>query len=507
MKQWIHFTGIAGRAIANVAIMYQSQGYFVTGSDNNALPPATDFLDAASVPYVKDYHYTHLTKSFWEQELKQKLEIADIPNRVIAVSTISKKNKEYLFAQAQSIPVQTFAQALGKDLVKSESIVVVGTAGKSTTTALLIELFSQLELDPSYMVGVEFADGRPVVKNTKSDWSILEGDEFYGVEMEPHSKFFEYHPKYLILTAAVWDHADVFPTEEAYVQNFINVVKQLPGNGLLIANAADANVRRIAQHASCGVRWFSAFEEVDEFINVDGKKLYWHLTEEEGKLTAHSYEPVPFNFTFTTKLLGKYNRQNILAAVALIYELFAHNTNWDIIENAIRNFPGLHKRLEIIHQQDGLVIVDDLGGPTLKVDSGLSTLDETFPGYYKVVVYEPNTGARTRALLSTYPDAFKLADEIIIPTLSDFDANLLSQDEIVQYLREQLPNTSISAVATEDLQARLLAKVTEFDGQSDDKMGSVEIPEQKQSLMIVLFSPFRLTQIGRDLMANLPTTN
>ena len=534
MQKWIHIAGVAGRTTSNVARMYSQMGYFVTGSDNNCLPPATDLLDKYNIPYVQGFSFRNLTKEFWEQQLNRTLDIAEVPERAIFVANLSKKNKEYMFAKAKGIKIQTYAQALGEDLIKPESIVSVGTAGKTTTTALLVHILEGLGFEPSYMVGAEFADDRQAIANTDSEWSVMEGDEFYGVNLEPHAKFFEYAPKYVLLNKLEWDHTDVYHSEQEYIDTFRRLIRGMPSDGLIIANAGDENIRSIAQEANCRVRWVGAYDEVGEFTNDSGKKLYWTLeTWETGignrdsgngkqqtengtrtrqtangkrnsdltnskRLTARSYEPQPFELEFSTNLLGRYNHQNVLMVIALLYELFANNIDWNEVANLIESFSGIVKRLQMLFDSENLIIVDDLGGPPVKVRAGLEALHSQYSEFEKIIIYEPNSGNRTRESLVNFESAFELADQVIIPTLSEHDSTLLSSTELVDEISQL--GASAKHIETDEINSYLLGEINRRDGEVEDVMGTTDIPESIRPLMIIYFSPFRLTQVARELV-------
>jgi UDP-N-acetylmuramate: L-alanyl-gamma-D-glutamyl-meso-diaminopimelate ligase len=358
--------------------------------------------------------------------------------------------------------------------------VAVGTAGKTTTTALTVHILRGLGYDPSYMIGAELADGSPALQQTKSLWSVMEGDEFYGVEIEPHSKFFEYRPKFVYLNKITWDHADVFPTEEIYIENFRQLLQKLPGDGLVMANAADENIRRIASSARCQVKWFAADAIVPEFINSEETKLYWHVENTEGKLTIVAPPISDFRLPVETKLIGKYNQQNVLAVVAMLYELFADNIDWRLVQKLIAEFQGIHKRLEVLHSDAKLVVVDDLGGPPLKVRTGLEALHGQYPQHKIIVAYEPNSGNRKLESINEYKNTMELADLVIIPTLSDSDPTLLTAPQLIA-----------------ELNKLGIDRIMQTDSENLNELIKQNLASDRPNL-VVYFSSYRLTQLARD---------
>lgn len=422
--RWIHIAGIAGKATSNLSVTYKQLGYFVTGSDHQCLPPATIILDQNEIPYADEYVYTHLTKQFWEEKLGKELDIPEHPELAVFGSALSKHNKEYRFAELKNVRIKTFAQALGDLIAKSNSIVSVGTAGKTTTTALLVKITQALGLNPSYMIGAELADGSSAMQATDSDWSVMEGDEYYGVDLEPHSKFFEYKPKFVLLGKITWDHADVFKTAEDYQANFERLAQNLPEDGLLLVNAADPVCVAVAQKSNARVVWFSAYESTD--------LPHWRLE----KLAPNRFKAFnpgnDFELEFEFNLPGKYNQQNALGAIAMVYEVLGKEIDFAKVAKSLAEFKGVKKRLEIISQTDDLVVVDDLGGPPLKVASGTEALKERFPGMPIYAIYEPNSGNRVESSIAEYNGAFKDLSEVIIPELSvDKDGTLLDAETLV----------------------------------------------------------------------------
>ncbi|MDQ7021461.1 MAG: Mur ligase domain-containing protein [Candidatus Dojkabacteria bacterium] len=157
-QKWFHATGVCGHATAAVTKMFKDMGWFTTGSDISFNPPAVDILDDAGIHYIEGYHYTHLTKEFWEKELSTELNINDKPDLALIVESATSKNNEYRYAKINKIDMRPYSQILGEYLIKDNSIVVAGSAGKTSTTSLIEFLLEKLDLDPSYMIGGTMVD-------------------------------------------------------------------------------------------------------------------------------------------------------------------------------------------------------------------------------------------------------------------------------------------------------------------------------------------------------------
>src|SRR5260221_1622092 len=180
MQKWFHAIGACGKTTANVAVMFKKMGWFVTGTDTQYLPPASHIIENNDIHFELGYSFKHLTKEFWEEKLGQKLDIPQYPTLGLIVESATSKNKELLFAKKNNIDIRPYAQVLRDYLVKENSVAVIGTAGKTTTTALITFLLEKLNLYPSYMIGADTLDFNESLKNTGSKWSVIEGDEYFS---------------------------------------------------------------------------------------------------------------------------------------------------------------------------------------------------------------------------------------------------------------------------------------------------------------------------------------
>jgi UDP-N-acetylmuramate: L-alanyl-gamma-D-glutamyl-meso-diaminopimelate ligase len=494
--KWFHAVGICGKATANVAKMFKEMGWFVTGSDIQFLPPASKIITDAKIPYVEGYSYEHLNKEFW----KDKINDSDIdfdslpehPDLSLIVETLTRKNREFLYAQRLGLDIRPYSQILGEYLVKDNSIVVVGTAGKTTTTSLIVCLLEALNLNPSYMIGAEVKDLKESLVNTSSSWSVIEGDEYHSKELSRGAKFLEYKPKYLIITNIGYEHQDIFPTEELYIEEFKKVVNLVQKGGLIIARADDLKIDEALETAEAEVIKYKFVENNDELRPSDN---CWYIKREKSsdfKIFDNKLQEI---FSSPTNLIGDYNLENILASVILLTQInnseksfkVEEKTLYETLHKVITEFKGPKKRLEITYKDDNLIIIDDFAVAPDRVKNTLNTLSKHFNDYYKIVVFEPNSGSRIKnkeQFKSSYKNIFKNADKIIIPDLSTFDDSLASTEEITNNLQE-LGVNSINI---------------EIDNLVSHLHGSLN-PNQKN--MIIFLSSYRLTTKMEELIRNL----
>ncbi len=502
--KWFHAIGICGKATSNVAFMFKRAGWFVTGSDAQFFPPASTAIEKEGIPTVEGYSYEHLTKEFWLDKLRIKndeLRIGDVPDLCLVVDTATAKNKELLFAKKRGVDVRPFSQILGEYLVKPESIVVVGTAGKTTTTALLVKILQDLELDPCYMIGAEVVDIKDSLVNTDSSWSVLEGDEYYGKEVSRGAKFLEFKPKYLVITKIGWEHQDVYPSQEDYSNEFKKAVELIPEDGLIIAKYGDENIDEVVKDAKCKViryahRSWKLEAGSKEASSFKLQASLWTVEKSEAGYTIYDDKGNSI-LEFNTKLIGEYNVENILAAVATILNVPARFLPIELVNNGTRNlktisdtigrFNGVKKRLEFLYKSDNLIIVDDFGVAPDRAKNSLTTLKENFSKFKIIGVFEANSGSRPsdiKLFKKMYKDVFKNADEIIIPDLSTSNPELVQSEEMVRRLKDLKVNATY--VDSESLVIELQG-IINYLRQGEDKV------------LIVFFSSYRLTEKAEKL--------
>jgi len=275
-------------------------------------------------------------------------------------------------------------------VVNNNSIVVAGTYGKTSVTAMLVRIFEKAGKHVSYMYGALPVDGRSSVKfkDYNTNFSVVEGDEYIASRWDPKSKFFYFHPDYLVLNAIQWDHTDVFKTEREYIQNFEKLVQEVPQSGIIFANVGDANVRKVVKGAKCKVVDFDV-----EMLNA------WGVEN-----------------SIKTDLVGKFNRINLYLACFIAEKL---NVPLKVSKKAVSKYKGIKRRLEIKYDKKGFVVVDDFASSAPKVNGSLESVQDSFPNHKIVAIFEPNVGNRTESALKTFKSVFSSADLVLLPKFSE----------------------------------------------------------------------------------------
>src|SRR5947207_276473 len=277
----IHIIGIAGSAMSPLAGMLKESGYQITGSDSGVYPPASTFLDKLGIPYNHSFSAAHLQPA---------------PDLVIVANIIARGNPELEETLEKKIPYRSLPETLEEVFLPGKhSIVVSGTHGKTTTTAMLAWMFHVAGKQPTFLVGgVAENFGKSYGLGEGSEM-ILEGDEYETAFWDRGPKFFHYHPDDLIITSLEYDHADIYPDFDTYQLAFKRLVNLVPRNGRVViwgdTQKSGPALRQAAAKAFCSVITYGFSPEND-----------WVASEPEFADNA-----MRFHVTRSGKLFGEFS--------------------------------------------------------------------------------------------------------------------------------------------------------------------------------------------------------
>lgn len=438
MKKWVHIIGIAGVATGQIAVEFKNNDYLVSGSDKGVFPPMSDHLINNGVNIELGYKKEHLDLEYYQKKYggEWNMHNKKLPDLIVAQGTKGTKNDEYVYALDNKLEIKSYPEILSEFVVvPNKSIVISGTYGKTTTTAMLAWIFTNAGIEVSYMFGGLSNDLSNGVKfkNSKTQFSIIEGDEYYVSPENPISKFYLYNPTFLLLTSAQWDHADIFKTKEDYINNFIKLVKSIPRTGCLIYSTHDENVIEISKLAQCDKIPFAQgnIKETESLTFID-KDL---------------------------KVLGEFNKTNALAAVSLSSYL---NLDFVSIKNAIKSFTGIKRRLEIKHERNNLIVIDDFGASPSKAKSAIWSVKNKFPDKYIIGIFEPNLGSRTTQGIDEYKGVFDLLDKLYLPRFTYVPGDYIDNNTLAEFINKDCLN-AIPIAKDEDLMKNILLEVKNKD--------------------------------------------
>jgi UDP-N-acetylmuramate: L-alanyl-gamma-D-glutamyl-meso-diaminopimelate ligase len=388
----VHFTGIGGTAMASVAAAMQDKGFAVTGSDQNVYPPMSTFLAGKQIEVINGYA---------ERNLAHK------PDLVVIGNAISRGNPEAEFVLDHKLRYCSLPELLRGFFIRGKrSIVVAGTHGKTTTTALLAWVFEHNGLNPSYLIGgipnnlsqgARFTDSDE--SRAGSEWFIIEGDEYDTAFFDKRSKFIHYQPEIAIVNNLEFDHADIFENLDAIKKTFSHFIRIIPRNGLLLGNGDDANLAPLLNVTHCPVKRFGLGED----NAVQAFNIRYGPTASEFEIPS---------FKFHLNLIGEFNVRNALAVVACAKHCGLKNHQ---IQSAFETFKGVKRRMEVRGIAGGVTLIDDFGHHPTAIRETLAALRVKYPAQKIWALFEPRSNTTRRNVFQTdLVGAFGRADAVVV---------------------------------------------------------------------------------------------
>ncbi len=411
-----HFIGIAGKGMSAVALLLRQMGVRITGSDEGFYPPVSDYLKNANIPFAAGY---------------RKKNIPDDTDVIVIgknAKLVPESNEEVRAAMDSGKPVRSFADLLHEMTVNSETIVVAGSYGKSTCTALLAWCLRAANKDPSYFIG-EITNGlEQHAHRGQGKTFVLEGDEYPASNWDDRSKFLLYNARNVLLTSATHDHINVFPTHADYLAPFQTLLGSLPADGLLVVNSSEPHARALADNLSCAVTFYA----LDD-------KAHWHAANmERGAETRFDLIRGSDKIVrLSTTMLGDHNIDNIVGVSAMLLEKKLLTA--EELRAGMRTFQGVKRRMELLSPASKVPVYEGFGSSYEKARSAIAATKLHFPERRLIVVFEPHTFTwRNRAAIAAYDDVFAGATKVFIFEPASQGAAThaqLTQNEIVARTR------------------------------------------------------------------------
>jgi UDP-N-acetylmuramate: L-alanyl-gamma-D-glutamyl-meso-diaminopimelate ligase len=387
----VHLMGICGTAMASLAGILKQEGYLVTGSDQNVYPPMSQFLEDLSIPVLEGYKAENLHPA---------------PDLVIVGNVITKLNPEAIELSRLGIPYLSLPQALQAFAMKGKkSIVICGTHGKTTTTALIAWLLENTGLDPSFMVGGIPKNFGKSFKLGGGPYFVIEGDEYDTAFFDKGPKFLHYSPWLTVLTSIEFDHADIYRDLEHVRQSFQKLIHLIPPDGLLIANRDDPIVMDDAKLARCPVITYSLENGGDwtaSDIRVQEDFTFLRATKRDSGTVE-----------IKTPLYGRHNVSNLLSTLPLSGFLGIEVKN---LLRGLETFQGVKRRQEVKGEAEGILVLDDFAHHPTAVRETIQAVKEKYRHRRLVAAFEPRSNSSRRNVFQEqYASSFDRADLIMIP--------------------------------------------------------------------------------------------
>jgi UDP-N-acetylmuramate: L-alanyl-gamma-D-glutamyl-meso-diaminopimelate ligase len=445
------------------------RGHRVTGSDGPLYPPMSDRLAALGVRVLPAFSAANVTGEVDE---------------VVAGNLARKDNLEVLEALRRGLRVRSMPETLHDEILPGRHpVVVAGTHGKTTTTALTAWLLASAGRDPGYLVGGEPANfPGPAALGTGRPF-VIEGDEYSTSYADKGPKFLHYAPETFVLTSVEFDHADLYADLAAVKAAFRAGVALVPPAGTIVANADDANVREVLGSARARVLFYGVAPRPAGAPDVD--LLATQIAEGVGgsRFTVHRSGKEPYSVL--SPLTGRHNVSNALAAfgVAIGFGLDPHQ-----LAGGLASFRGVKRRMEIVGTEGGVTVVDDFAHHPTAVAATVAGAKLRFPGRRVWAAFEPRSMTAGRAdFFEPYSEALGKADGVALA--APFHAARLAQPG------------GPGALDTAALVARLRASgIPALTAESPDALLLALVPELREGDVVLAMSSGSFGGFARNLL-------
>lgn len=376
--------------MASLAGLLKKAGHRVLGSDANIYPPMSTLLQQMGIEIRPGYKADNITNDI---------------DLVVIGNAVSKDNAEVLAVQKAGIPYISFPQALARFFLEGRtSLVVTGTHGKTTTTALLAWVFEAAGRKPGFMVGGWHKNFDSNHQVPEGGFFITEGDEYDTAFFDKGPKFLHYRPHGAILTGIEFDHADIYRDLDHIKDAFRRFVETVDPEGFLLVECSDGNIPDVLKGARCRVETYGFCKDAD-----------WHIASfqcNDGISEFDLHHRGRYVARFSLPMIGRHNVLNGAAVVAV-----AHNSGISVeeIASALPFFKGIKRRQEVVGEANGVVVIDDFAHHPTAIDLTIEAVKEAWPRRTLWAVFEPRSATSKRNVFqSRFPDSFLKADRTVI---------------------------------------------------------------------------------------------
>ena len=392
-----HFIAIGGAAMHNLALALHNKGYQVTGSDDAIFEPSKSRLEKKGLLPIE--------LGWFPEKITSNIEA------IILGMHAKADNPELVKATALGLKIYSYPEFLYEQSKNKTRVVIGGSHGKTTITSMILHVMQYHNLEVDYMVGAQLEGFDTMVHLTeKNDFIVLEGDEYLSSPIDRRPKFHLYQPNIALLSGIAWDHINVFPTFENYVEQFEIFVNQITKGGILVYNEEDETVKKVAEETTNTIRRIPY--TTPSYTVEDGTTL---LDTPEGLM------PI--------EVFGAHNLNNLAGAKWICQNMGVDEADF---YEAISSFKGASKRLEKIAEGKGKVAYKDFAHSPSKVSATTKAVKAQYPNRKLVACLELHTYSSLNAeFLKEYEGALDAADVAVV--FYSPDAVKIKQLEEVTY--------------------------------------------------------------------------
>lgn len=375
----VHFIAIGGSAMHNLAIALHKKGYQISGSDDEIFEPSKSRIDS----------YGLLPEKFgWDEN-----RITPDIDAVILGMHARIDNPELLKAQELGLKIYSYPEYIYEQSKTKTRVVVGGSHGKTSITAMVLYVLEKCNFNFDYMVGAQLEGFDTMVKITDAPVIILEGDEYLSSPIDRRPKFHLYKPHIALISGIAWDHINVFPTFENYIEQFNIFINQIEPNGFLTYCENDEVLKALVSRNTSPIKKVGYSTPTNYIEN--GTTF---LETEFGNIQL--------------MIFGNHNLQNINGARLICNQLGIDNSNFYA---AISSFKGAAKRLELIAKNEFTAVYKDFAHSPSKLKATTAAVKQQYPKRKLIACMELHTfSSLTKAFLKEYKNSMEDADEAYV---------------------------------------------------------------------------------------------
>ena len=377
---YIHFIAIGGSAMHNLAIALHNKGYQVTGSDDTIHDPSKSRLEKKGI----------LPKEFgwFPEKITQQLDV------IILGMHAKKDNPELLQAQEMGLKIYSYPEFLYEQSKDKTRVVIGGSHGKTTITSMILHVLDYNDMEVDYMVGAQLEGFETMVHLTKeNEFMVLEGDEYLSSPIDRRPKFHLYKPNIALLSGIAWDHINVFPTFEGYVNQFRIFTDSLTDGGIMVYNEEDTILKEVVESSTHSIK---KYEYSTPVYQIDDGVTY--IDTPDGLMPL--------------EIFGDHNLQNLAGAKWVCQHMGIDEEDF---YEAIASFKGASKRLEKIAESSETVIYKDFAHSPSKVKATTEAVKKQYAQRDVIACLELHTYSSLNAeFLAEYKGALDKADKAVV---------------------------------------------------------------------------------------------
>lgn len=376
----VHFIAIGGAAMHNLALALHHKGYVITGSDDVIYEPSKSRLASRGL----------LPSNFgWDPK-----KINSNLDAVVLGMHAKRDNPELIRAQSLGLKVYSYPEFLYEQSKEKTRVVIGGSHGKTTITAMILHVMHYHDKSVDYMVGAQLEGFDVMVKLTESnDFIVLEGDEYLSSPIDPRPKFHLYKPNIALLSGIAWDHINVFPTFENYIKQFEVFLESITDGGSITYNIEDQTLHELVENNNNPIRKFPY--NTPHYSISDGVTF---LETEEG--------PLP------VEIFGEHNLNNLIGAKWICQQMGVDEADF---YEAISSFKGASKRLEKIAENSNSVVYKDFAHAPSKVKATTKAVKSQYVQRQLVACLELHTFSSLNPnFIVEYTGCLQFADEAVV---------------------------------------------------------------------------------------------